>query len=83
MELVDLLGNHGPECVALAIFLLFPLAFLVLELIERALRYCTSEEFPRRGRDRVRLIGPERQLRAWSNQGRGMFLDEKSFDTQD
>ncbi|OQE29984.1 hypothetical protein PENSTE_c002G08075 [Penicillium steckii] len=78
-DVVDLLENHGPECVALAIFVLFPLAYLVLELIERALRYCTREEFPERGRDRVRLIGPERQLRAWSNQQREILLDEKSW----
>lgn len=78
-DLVDVLENHGPECVALAIFVLFPLAYLVLELIERSLNYCTREEFPRRGRDRVRLTGPERQLRAWSNQQREMILDEKSW----
>lgn len=78
-NLFDTLETHGPECVALAIFVLFPLAYLVLELIEMAMRRWTREEYPQRGRERVRLLGPERQLRAWSNQQREMILDEKQW----
>ncbi|KAJ5397075.1 hypothetical protein N7509_005188 [Penicillium cosmopolitanum] len=78
-ELLDLLDTHGPECVAVAIFVLFPLAYLVLELFERILKRCTHEKYPERGRDRVRLVGPERQLRAWSNRQREIVLEEKQW----
>lgn len=77
--LADMVDNHGPECVGLAIFVLAPLAYLVLELLEMLLRCCTREKYPERGRDRVRLAGPERQLRVWSNRQREMFLEEKQW----
>ncbi|KAJ5768083.1 hypothetical protein N7533_000666 [Penicillium manginii] len=78
-ELLDLLDTHGPECVAVAIFILFPLAYLVLEFLELILKRCTHEKYPERGRDRVRLFGPERQLRAWSKRQREMVLEEKQW----
>lgn len=78
-KLLDLLDTHGPECVAVAIFVLFPLAYLVLEFFELILKRCIHEKFPERGRDRVRLVGPERQLRAWDNRQREIVLEEKQW----
>lgn len=71
-DLLDIIDNHGPECVGLALFVLVPIAYFVLELLELAVKSCVREQFPRRGRDRVRLLGPERQLRAWRKREREM-----------
>ncbi|KAJ5377519.1 uncharacterized protein N7496_004928 [Penicillium cataractarum] len=77
VDLLDIIDQHGPECVALAIFVLVPIAYFLLELLELAIGCCTRERYPQRGRDRVRLIGPERQLRAWSNRQREQFLESE------
>lgn len=77
VDLLDILDKHGPECVALAIFILVPIAYFLLELLELAIGCCVREQYPRRGRDRVRLLGPERQLRAWSNRQRDHFLESE------
>ena len=74
VDIFDTLDRHGPECVALALFVLVPIAYLVLEMLDFAFRACIQERFPDRGRDRVRLLGPERQLRAWSNRQREKVL---------
>ncbi|KAI2786470.1 hypothetical protein POX_g08856 [Penicillium oxalicum] len=80
IDVLDLLDKHGPECVGIAIFILIPIAYLVLGMIELALAYCTTERFPHRGRERVRLVGEERQLRAFSNRQREeMLASEKSW----
>lgn len=76
-DLLDILDKHGPECIALGLFVLVPIAYFVLELLELAVRSCTREQFPRRGRDRVRLVGPERQLRAWGNWQREMMVESE------
>lgn len=73
-DLLDILDKHGPECIALSLFVLVPIAYFVLELLELAVKSCTREQFPRRGRDRLRLAGPERQLKAWSNRQREMMV---------
>lgn len=73
-DLLDILDKHGPECIALGLFVLVPIAYVVLELLELAVKSCTREKFPRRGRDRVRLVGPERQLWTWSNRQREMVV---------
>lgn len=75
VDLLDIIDQHGPECVALAIFVLVPIAYFLLELLELAIGCCVRERYPHRGRDRVRLLGPERRLRAWSNRQREQFLD--------
>ncbi|KAF3390355.1 hypothetical protein F1880_009128 [Penicillium rolfsii] len=75
VDFLDIINKHGPECVALAIFVLIPIAYFLLELLELAIRCCVQERYPQRGRDRVRLLGPERQLRAWSNRQRDQFLE--------
>lgn len=74
-DFLDILDKHGPECVALCLFVLVPIAYFVLELLELAIKSRTREQFPRRGRDRVRLIGPERQLRAWRNRERETMVE--------
>lgn len=71
-DILGIIDNHGPECVGLALFVLVPIAYFVLELLELAVKSCIREKFPRRGRDRVRLLGPERQLKAWRNREREM-----------
>jgi hypothetical protein len=77
VDFLDIIDKHGPECVALAIFVLVPIAYFLLELLELAIGCCVHERYPRRGRDRVRLLGPERQLRAWSNRQREQFLENE------
>jgi hypothetical protein len=77
VDLLDIVDQHGPECVALAIFVLVPIAYFLLELLELAIGCCVHERYPRRGRDRVRLLGPERQIRAWSNRQREQFLESE------
>ncbi|KAJ5652297.1 hypothetical protein N7507_009723 [Penicillium longicatenatum] len=64
LDLLDIMENYGPVCVALVIFVLVPIAYFVLELLEITLQYFVRERFPQRGRDRLQLLGPERQLRA-------------------
>jgi hypothetical protein len=76
-DFLDIIDNHGPESVALGLFVLVPIAYFVLELLELAIKSCTRERYPRRGRDRVRLVGPERQLRAWSNQQREILVESE------
>ncbi|KAJ5153171.1 uncharacterized protein N7482_009649 [Penicillium canariense] len=76
-DLLDIVDQHGPECVALAIFVLVPIAYFFLELLELAIGYCVHERYPQRGRDRVRLLGPERQLRAWSNRQREQLVESE------
>lgn len=77
VDLLDIIDQHGPECVALAIFVLVPIAYFLLELLELAIGCCVRERYPRCGRDRVRLLGSERQLRAWSNRQREQFLESE------
>lgn len=76
-DLLDIIDNHGPESVALGLFVLPPIAYFILELLELAIKSCTRERYPRRGRDPVRLVGPERQLRAWSNQQRAILVESE------
>jgi hypothetical protein len=71
------INKYGPECVVLTLFVLVPLIYLVLRMLELAVMRCIRERFPHRGRERVRLFGPERQLRAWSNLRREQFLEDE------
>lgn len=73
-DLVGIVDVYGPQCVALALFVLVPIAYFVLELLEMAIQSCIEERFPDRGRGRVRLKGPDRELRAWSNRQRERLL---------
>lgn len=76
-ELLDIIDNHGPESVALGLFVLVPVAYFILELLELAIKSCMQERYPHRGRDRVRLVGPERRLRAWSHRQREMQVENE------
>ncbi|KAJ5930507.1 hypothetical protein N7466_006000 [Penicillium verhagenii] len=64
LDVLDIMEDYGPVCIALAIFVLVPIAYFVLELLELTARYFIRERFPERGRHRCQLVGPERQLRA-------------------
>ncbi|KAJ5772243.1 hypothetical protein N7520_002772 [Penicillium odoratum] len=67
LDLLDIMEKYAPICLALVIFVLVPIAYFVLELLEIVLKYFVRERFPHRGRDRLQLLGPERQLRTVSN----------------
>ncbi|KAJ5692320.1 hypothetical protein N7462_001743 [Penicillium macrosclerotiorum] len=75
VDVLDVIDRHGPECLALFIFVLVPIAYFMLELLELVLKYWVRERYPHRGRDRVRLLGHERQLRAWNNRQREWTLE--------
>ncbi|KAJ6114911.1 hypothetical protein N7486_000689 [Penicillium sp. IBT 16267x] len=77
LDLLDIMENYGPVCVALAIFVLVPIAYFVLELLEITLRYFVREQFPQRGRDRLQLLGPERQLRAMNAWQREKIVEKE------
>ncbi|KAJ5885065.1 hypothetical protein N7495_009575 [Penicillium taxi] len=71
-SIFDMFSRHGPECVMLSIFVLFPIAYCLLELLELAYRCCTrkqnkEQEDMYRSTAGVCLLGPEKQLRVWSN----------------
>ena len=77
VDIINLIDRHGPECVILTLFILVPLAYLVLGMLELTVKQYTREQFPHRGRDRIRLFGPERQFRAWSNLQREQLLQNE------
>ncbi|KAJ6031369.1 hypothetical protein N7540_002101 [Penicillium herquei] len=79
LDVLDVMESYGPECVGLAIFVLVPIAYFVLELLELAIKYFVRERFPERGRDRVRLLGPERQLRALGDMQREKTVDDERW----
>lgn len=76
-DFLDIVDRNGPECVAIAIFVLIPLIYFALALLEVTVKYCIKERFPRRGRDPIRLSGPERQIRAWTNIQREMMVESE------
>ncbi|KAJ9390919.1 hypothetical protein DTO063F5_1363 [Paecilomyces variotii] len=73
-----LLRRFGPEITVLSVFILVPIAVLIVEAIEVVWRRWSPERFPRRGRGRIRLVGEERRLQAWSDWEREKALSEKS-----
>lgn len=77
LDFLDIMENYGPECVGLAIFVLVPIAYFVLELLELAFKYFVRERFPERGRSPVRLSGPERQIRALNDLEREMVVESE------
>lgn len=78
-DILGILDKHGPECIAVGLFVLGPVAYFILELLELAVKSCTREQFPHRGRDRLRLVGPERQLRAWRNRQREIMVESEKY----
>ncbi|KAJ5288661.1 hypothetical protein N7478_001691 [Penicillium angulare] len=77
VDILDLLDRHGPECVGISIFVLVPIAYFILELLELVFKFFVPERFPERGRGRLKLLGPERQIRAL-----GDLQREKTVETQ-
>ncbi|KAJ9294854.1 hypothetical protein DTO271G3_6416 [Paecilomyces variotii] len=73
-----LLQRFGPEITVLSVFILVPIAVLIVEAIEVVWRRWSPERFPRRGRGRIRLVGEERRLQAWSDWEREKALSQKS-----
>ncbi|KAL1968100.1 hypothetical protein VTN77DRAFT_2230 [Rasamsonia byssochlamydoides] len=64
MDIMSICHQFSPEIIGLAIFLLVPTAVLVVEGMDMLYEWWTPEQFPERGRGRVRLTGAERQLSA-------------------
>ncbi|OKL63188.1 hypothetical protein UA08_01885 [Talaromyces atroroseus] len=63
IDIIAVCSEYGTELVALSIFFLVPLAVILVEVIDMLHDRWVPEQFPERGRQRVRLTGPERQLR--------------------
>jgi hypothetical protein len=78
MDIVALCHQFTPEIIGLGIFLLVPAAVLIVEGMDMLYAWWTPERFPERGRDRVRLTGPERQLRAFAAWNREKMVAEHS-----
>lgn len=55
-------SRYGPELVALCIFLLVPISVVIVEIVDTLHDKMLTEQFPERGRGRVRLTGPERRM---------------------
>jgi hypothetical protein len=62
MDVALICSRYGPELVALCIFLLVPISVVLVEIIDTVHDKMVTEQFPERGRGRVRLTGPERRL---------------------
>lgn len=61
MDPAIICSRFSPEIVGLCIFLLVPAAVMIVEVVDMLHDRWTPEQFPERGRGRVRLSGPERQ----------------------
>jgi hypothetical protein len=62
MDIAAVCSEYGTEIVALCIFLLVPITVILVEVIDMLHDRWVPEQYPERGRRRVRLTGPERQL---------------------
>lgn len=62
LDLAMVCSEHGPEIIALCIFLV-PISVVLVEVVDMLHDRWVPEQFPERGRARVRLTGPERRLR--------------------
>lgn len=78
LDYSTLLQRFGPEITVLSVFILVPIAVLIVEAIEVVWRRWSPERFPRRGRGRIRLVGEERRLQAWSDWERENAISQKS-----
>lgn len=61
MDPAIICSKFSPEIVGLCIFLLVPAAVMIVEVVDMLHDRWTPEQFPERGRGRVRLNGPERE----------------------
>lgn len=71
--------KHAHQMTELALLLLVPISLILVELFERVRLHYTPERFPDRGRERVRLTGVERDMRAWEKWEREMVLSKKCW----
>ncbi|KAH8690523.1 hypothetical protein BGW36DRAFT_364097 [Talaromyces proteolyticus] len=71
-------NKFSPEIVGLCIFLLVPAAVMVVEVVDMLHDRWTPEQFPERGRGRVRLTGPERSITVLSNHEREKAAQHQS-----
>lgn len=62
MDVALICSRYGPELVALCIFLLVPISVVLIEIVDTVHDKMVTEQFPERGRGRVRLTGPERRM---------------------
>lgn len=62
MDLAMLCSRYGPELVALCVFLLIPISVVLVEIADVLHDKMVAEQFPERGRGRVRLTGHERRM---------------------
>jgi hypothetical protein len=62
MDVAMICSRYGPELVALCIFLLVPISVVLVEVVDTLHDTMVTEQFPERGRGRVRLTGPERRM---------------------
>ncbi|KAJ6003870.1 hypothetical protein N7540_013152 [Penicillium herquei] len=47
-DILDVIASDGPRCAGLAIFILVPIAYFVLELTELLAKHCVREKSPER-----------------------------------
>jgi hypothetical protein len=78
IDLVIFYHEFSPEIIGIAIFLLVPAAVLAVEGMDMLREWWTPERFPQRGRGRVRLVGPERQLSVLSAWEREKIVQQQS-----
>lgn len=62
IDIADACSDYGTELVALCIFLLVPLAVVLVEVVDIIHDRWMPEQFPERGRGRIRLTGQARRM---------------------
>lgn len=80
-KLIAFLDEHESLCTALGLFALVPIAYLLFLLVELACKSCAQRQSHRPRQIRVRLVGPERQLRA-SNKRRVIVRGKNRWQTR-
>lgn len=79
LDLHDLIDRHGPECVGISIFIIVPIVYCILEFFKLVFNFFVSERFPERGRRRLRLPGPEREMKSLDHLHREKILEKERF----
>lgn len=79
LDLHDLIDRYGPECVGISIFIIVPIVYCILEFFKLVFNFFVPERFPERGRSRLRLSGPERQMRSFDHLHREKMVESERF----
>lgn len=79
-NLSNLFTYHGPEIVAVCIFIIIPFFLLIANSVEDIWTWFIPEKFPERGRERVRLDAEERSPRLWAKYERETVVMERYGD---